>query len=327
MLRNSNMNKQNICIIGGAGFIGSNLLRELSRKFLDSNIKIFDNFSSGKIQFIPTEVRNKIEIIKSDIKNIEILTAALQGVDIVFHLAANPDISRAASDPSIDFWEGTYLTNNVLEAMRLSGVKKLFYTSGSGVYGDVPNELFNESYGPCLPISTYGASKLASEALICSYCHMFEFKANVFRFANVVGPNQTHGVGYDFINKLLENNSRLEILGDGSQDKSYVHVSDIIDAMLMISEQQLSKNYNVFNVTSSDTVTVNEIANIVIKALNLTSQEIQIIRGSSSRGWKGDVPKIKFDSAKIKALGWAPKYNSSQAVQKSVEQMISSLGT
>jgi UDP-glucose 4-epimerase len=320
------MNKHTICIIGGAGFIGSNLLIVLREKFPDSNIRIFDNFSSGKIEFIPASLLRGIEVIKADVKDLDILKASLEGVDTVFHFAANPDIAKAATEPSIDFWEGTYLTNNVLEAIRVQGVKELYYTSGSGVYGDVPNQFFDEGYGPCLPISTYGASKLASEALICSYCHMFGLSANVFRFANVVGPNQTHGVGYDFIRKLVKDNHRLDILGDGSQDKSYVHVTDIINAMLLVSEKPSYEKYNVYNVTNTDSVTVNQIADIVVEVLGLDKEQVKIFRGTSSRGWKGDVPKIQFDSSKIRSLGWSSKYNSSQSIKKSVQEMASALG-
>src|SRR5262249_28223433 len=153
--------------------------------------------------------------------------------ELVIHLASNPDIARAASEPAIDFHEGTYLTHNVLEAMRQTRTPLLLYASGSGVYGDLGELEVNEDHGPLLPISTYGASKLAGEALICSYCHMFDLTARVFRFGNVVGPRQTHGVGFDFLRQLLTRPSYLRILGDGTQSKSYVHVSDVVDAALM----------------------------------------------------------------------------------------------
>ena len=145
----------------------------------------------------------------------------------MFHFASNPDIAKAVTQPDIDFWEGTFLTQNLLEAMRVAGVPRLIYASGSGVYGDTGQTAVTETYSPLLPISTYGASKLACEALICSYTHMFDLHGVAFRFANVVGPRQTHGVAYDFIRRLREHPTPLEILGDGRQSKSYIHVDDV----------------------------------------------------------------------------------------------------
>src|SRR6185437_9048915 len=148
------------------------------------------------------------------------------------HLASNPDIARAATEPEIDFYQGTVLTNNVVEAMRRAGVSRILYASGSGVYGEIGDTEAQEDFGPLIPVSTYGASKLAGEALISSYCSMFGLTACIFRFGNVVGPRQTHGVGFDFVRRLAADPTELRILGDGQQSKSYVHVSDVISAVL-----------------------------------------------------------------------------------------------
>src|SRR5260370_39390079 len=148
-------------------------------------------------------------------------------------LGSNPDTARAGKEPDIDFRQGTYLTNIVLEAMRRSGATRILYASGSGIYGDLGNQEAHENYGPLIPISTYGASKLAGEALIAAYCHMFDFGGRVFRFGNVVGPRQTHGVGFDFLRQLLANPRKLRILGDGTQSKPYIHVRDVIEAVLL----------------------------------------------------------------------------------------------
>ena len=161
------------------------------------------------------------------------LTAAMDGHHVVIHLASNPDIARAATDPDIDFRQGTCLTNNVLEAMRLSGTMNILYASGSGVYGELGELEASEDHGPLIPISTYAASKLAGETLISAYCYMFELSARVFRFGNVVGPRQTHGVGFDFLRRLLSDPSKLRILGDGTQSKSYIHVHDVVEAVLL----------------------------------------------------------------------------------------------
>ena len=228
----------NVFVSGGAGFIGSHLVRWLLRQERVQRLVIFDNFSSGQLSYLQGISNDpRLEIAKADLKELSAVTSAMAGCDTVFHLAANPDIARAVTEPDIDFWEGTYLTQNVLEAMRVNKVGKIFYTSGSGVYGENPEVAFGEAYGPCIPISTYGASKLACEGLIAAYCHMFELSGRAFRFANVVGPRQTHGVGYDFIRRLKDDPTRLRILGDGTQKKSYIHVEDVLAAMRLADER------------------------------------------------------------------------------------------
>jgi len=194
---------QTVFVSGGAGFIGSHLTKRLLADPAVRQVVIYDNFSSGTRRHLQESAADpRLKVIEADIKDLAKITAAMAGADTVFHLAANPDIAKAVTQPDIDFWEGTYLAQNMLEAMRVNGVKRLLYMSGSGIYGENARVAFAENYGPCLPISTYGASKLACEALICAYCHMFDLTARAFRFANVVGPRQTHGVGYDFVRRL-----------------------------------------------------------------------------------------------------------------------------
>jgi len=293
----------NFFLCGGAGFIGSNLTKFLQQKYTDCHITIYDNFSSGSLDFFDDTAKENISFINSDIKDLDTLTDAMGEHDIVFLLAANPDIAMAQKFPDIDFWEGTYLTHNTLEAMRKRKVSKMIYTSGSGVYGENNNIEFKEDYGPCIPISTYGASKLASESLIASYCHMYDFRARVFRIANVVGPNQTHGVAYDFLRNLDANKKILKILGDGSQTKSYIHISDLLEAIALMIEQLLDiqhkEIYNVFNIASVDYITVNEIADLTCEVLELYPKDINYEYTGGTRGWKGDVPKIKFNCTKI----------------------------
>src|ERR1700674_5659192 len=219
----------NILISGGAGFIGSHLAAALLRDPQVRSIIVYDNVSSGSRRHLAAAGNDpRLTFVEGDLKDLPQLSNAMKDVDLVFHLAANPDIAKAVTQPDIDFWEGTYLTQNVLEAMRVNGVRKIIYTSSSGVYGENPGVAFAEDYGPCVPISTYGASKLACEGLIAAYCHMFELVGRAFRFANVVGPRQTHGVGYDFVRRLKADAARLRILGDGTQRKSYIHVEDVL---------------------------------------------------------------------------------------------------
>ena len=305
-------------IVGGAGFIGSHLVNTLL-KDTDVFVKIYDNFSSGKMFHLEDVINNKnLEIIKADVKDLSELISAMNGSDVVFHFASNPDISKAISQPDIDFWEGTYLTNNVIEAMRINKVKNLIYASGSGVYGDTGYIETNEDYSPMIPISTYGASKLSCEALLSSYSFMFDINAAAFRFANVVGPHQTHGVGYDFIRKLLNNNYELDILGDGTQSKSYIYVYDVINALMLVEKNHL-KGYSYFNVATEDNITVNEIAEIVVEVMNL--KDVQYKHTGGDRGWKGDVPIVRLKSDKIRNLGWKNKLNSFEAIRESVKSM------
>ena len=317
-----------VLISGGAGFIGSHFAARILLKERIDEVVIYDNFSSGTMDHITKiTASSKITIIEGDIKHLGLLTHAMKGADLVVHFAANPDIARAVKQPDIDFWEGTYLTQNILEAMRINKVPCMLYTSGSGVYGEVPNIAFTESFGPCFPISTYGASKLACEALISSYCHMFSMKARAFRFANVVGPRQTHGVGYDFIRRLKQNPKCLRILGDGSQSKSYIHVEDVINAMMLVLEncQESLQPFDVYNVATDDYITVTQIANLACEVAALDVSEVEFLYTGGDRGWKGDVPKVLFNVEKIKRFGWNAKRSSRQAIKDSITAMYNEI--
>ncbi len=310
---------KNYFVVGGAGFIGSHLIKTVFKEEKELHVTVFDNFSSGRLWHLDEVKDNKnLEIVKGDIKDKDLLVSAMKGSDVVYHFASNPDISKAVTQPDIDFWEGTYLTNNVVEAMRINNVKKLIYASGSGVYGDTGEYAVEEDYSPMQPISTYGASKLACEALICSYCYMFDINASAFRFANVVGPHQTHGVGYDFIKRLLDNPGELPILGDGTQSKSYIYVTDVISA-IRILEKNAPEGFSYYNVATLDYIAVKEIADIVVEVLGLKAVKYNFTGGK--RGWKGDVPVIRLNSGKIRKLGWNNRYNSKEAIYNSVKSM------
>ncbi len=310
---------KNYFITGGAGFIGGHLANYLFDN-TKSRITIYDNFENGRIYPFGERIKDsRLQIIKGDVKDLGRLKNSMVGHDVIYHLASNADIAAAANDPSIDFWNGTYLTHNVLEAMTLNKIKKILFTSGSGVYGDVPNTPIPENYDQMIPISTYGTCKLSSEALISAYSHMFDITGTIVRFANVVGPHQTHGVAYDFIRRLLSDSSQLKIFGDGKQTKPYVHVSDILNAFSLL-ENKFNNGHNVFNVGSDDFLTVNQIAGIVIDKMKLRNVVYNYTGGS--RGWKADVPIYRLETSKIRKLGWLNIYNSFQAVEHAVDSML-----
>lgn len=312
---------RNVFVSGGAGFIGSHLTHKLLATPGVEQVLIYDNFTSGSRRHLAGVSNDpRLRIVEADIKDLARITAAMAGSDTVFHLAANPDIAKAVTQPDIDFWEGTYLAQNMLEAMRVNGVKRLLYMSGSGVYGENASVAFPENYGPNMPISTYGASKLACEALICAYCHMFDIRARAFRFANVVGPRQTHGVGYDFVRRLKKDPGQLRILGDGRQSKSYIHVEDILEAVFLAHEKS-PERYDVFNVATGDYITVREIADLAAEVCGLQAGSVKYDYTGGDRGWKGDVPVVRFDCAKIQSLGWKCRRSSAEAMRHAMSAM------
>ncbi len=307
-------------VAGGAGFIGSHFTDRLLSFDATRAVTLYDNFSSGREWHYEHHLRDpRLHVIRGEVENLPALRDAMAGHDVVIHLASNPDIARAAVEPDIDFRQGTALTQHVLEAMRKTGTPSLLYASGSGVYGDLGTYEAFEDYGPLLPVSTYGASKLAGEALISSYCAMFGLRARAFRFGNVVGPRQTHGVGFDFVRRLREDPSRLRILGDGTQSKSYIHVEDVVDAVLLAHRAE-PKPYQVFNVATGDYITVTEIARLAAELTGARHCRFEYTGGS--RGWKGDVPVVRLNTDRIRALGWRCTRTSRQALKESMSALL-----
>lgn len=313
-----------IAVIGGAGFIGSHICEAVIQRST-SRLVIVDDFSSGSDTNISRlQNQGRISTIKIDARDLTLLVDSLVGVNTVIHLASNPDIAKATKDPLIDFQLGTLLTQNSIEAARLNNVKTFIYASGSGIYGNVPDSPVKEKFEPKHPVSCYGASKLAGEAMISAYSHMFGIQGLCFRFANVVGPRQTHGVGFDFIRKLLFDPGRLEILGNGSQTKNYVWVGDVIDAIFLVATSQRTL-FDVFNVSSNGQTSVKEIAALVLETMNLSVTTTELMFGENDRGWRGDVPNIAIDSSKLRNLGWMPSLDSTSALRSAIEIMYAEL--
>jgi UDP-glucose 4-epimerase len=302
-------------IAGGAGFIGSHLTHELLSR-PDHEVVVYDNLVSGDVSYLEGLLDHpRLHLIHADLRESEKVVEAMRGADHVYLLAANPDIAAAVTDPGIDFWQGTYLTHNVIEAVRVNGVPRITYASGSGVYGDRGTREVDEEFGPLIPMSTYGASKLGCEALLAAYAHMFGINAVVFRFANVVGARQTHGVTYDFVRRLLDDPTELRILGNGSQSKSYIHVTDAVAAMLTLADRDW-QGFEIFNAGTGDYVTVTEIADLVVEMMGLADVRYEYTGGS--RGWKGDVPVVRFRSDKLASLGWRCRHSSIEALRNSI---------
>ncbi len=307
-------------VTGGAGFIGSHLIDALLSKGYE--VSCIDNFSSGKREFIEHNLE-RIELYEGDLLRQQDISKAIDGCDVVFHLAANPDVRIGAINTRTHVDNGILATYNLLEEMRKKSINKIIFTSSSTVYGEASIIPTPENYGPLIPISLYGAAKLAAEALISSYCHTFDMEAIIYRFANVVGPRSTHGVIYDFIKKLRKNPQELEILGDGKQRKSYLYVDDCIDAMLFGMEKAKEK-VEIFNIGSEDWVEVKEIADIVSEEMGL-KPEYRFTGGIDGRGWKGDVKFMRLDISKLKNMGWKPKHSSREAIRLTAKWLIDEL--
>jgi len=310
-----------IFVTGGAGFIGSHLVDELINR--GETATVYDNLSSGKEQFIKQHLQSdNFTFINADLLDLEQIKTAMSNHDVVFHIAANPFVRLGEKQTDLDLKQGAITTYNVLEAMRLNDIKKIVFSSSSVVYGETPEISLPETYGPTLPISLYGAGKLASEGLIAAFCGTFDFQAWIYRFANVVGIRGTHGVIVDFIDKLRKNPKELEILGDGKQCKPYLHVKDCVDGILFgfgHSKDQM----NLFNLGCNSNTTVTRIAEMVIEEMGLQNVEFKYTGGK--RGWKGDVPRFQLDASKINKLGWTERYTSDEAIRKSIKEILNSL--
>ncbi len=313
----------NVLITGGAGFIGSHL----AARFLSDghSVTVFDNLSLGRKEFLTKFFDNKnFKFVQADLLEFEKIKSEMKGMNLVCHLAANSDISNNTKT-DIDLKNGTLATYNVLEAMRLNQVKQIIFSSSSAVYGEAETKPTPETYGPLLPISFYGASKLSCEALCMAFAHNFGMQALVYRFANIVGSNSTHGAIFDFIQRLKQDPKTLKVLGDGSQRKSYLHVEDCVTGMIYgFNHADKSLECQIFNLASEGVTQVRFIAETVVSKFEKQSKiKSSLEYGTQDRGWTGDVPYTHLDGTKLKKLGWKAKLASNEAVEKAIDENIS----
>ena len=309
----------NILVAGGAGFIGSHLCDALLSK--NSTVIVADKLIMGSKNIEHLSQNTNFKFYEMELANQDNVDKLFgdNKIDIVYHMAANSDIQKSANDTSIDFNDTLLTTRVLLESMRKNNVKNIFFASTSAVYGEMPDIVLNEETGGLKPVSYYGGAKLASEALISSYVSMCDMNAVIFRFPNVIGPRLTHGVVYDFVKKLRNNPKELLILGNGTQCKPYIYVTDLVNAIVKLTEQ-FEPGVEIFNISVlSEGTSVTHIAEIVVDVLGLSDVEFKYTGGD--RGWKGDVPRFKYDISKVLATGWKPEYTSDEAVRKAAQSL------
>ena len=310
----------NIFVAGGAGFIGSHLIDSLLAdghrivcvdKLIMGNRNIEHLIDNPFFTFYDYELANQEQVDHVFEKH---------KIDVVYHLAANSDIQKGGKEPSIDFNDTLLTTRTLLEGMRKADVKKMFFASTSAVYGEMPDVELTETTGGLMPVSYYGGAKLASEALISSYVSMCDMSVVIFRFPNVIGPRLTHGVIFDFIRKLQKNPHELEILGNGTQCKPYIYVLDLVEAIVRLTKE-IKPGEMVYNLSvNSEGTTVTRIAEIIVKELGL--KDVKFAYTGGDRGWKGDVPRFKYDISKVLSTGWVPKHSSDEAVCQTVKDAL-----
>jgi UDP-glucose 4-epimerase len=305
-------------VTGCAGFIGSNLVDRLLAE--GHTVIGYDNFSTGQERFIASAVQlPDFKLVHGDTLDLPALSEAMQGVDFVFHLAANADVRFGTEHPRKDLEQNTIATYNVLEAMRLNGVPRIAFSSTGSVYGEA--RVFPTPEDAPFPVQTslYGASKLAGEGLIEAYCEGYGFQGFIFRFVSILGERYSHGHVFDFYKKLLDNPNELSILGDGHQRKSYLYVQDCIDAILCVIEKAQEK-VNLYNLGTDEYCEVNDSIGWICEHLGLNPQRTY---SGGDRGWIGDNPFIFLDTSKIRALGWKPKLTIRDGILRTLDYLKS----
>ncbi|MGD9962909.1 MAG: NAD-dependent epimerase/dehydratase family protein [Thermoplasmata archaeon] len=304
-------------VTGGAGFIGSFVVDRLALKH---DVTVYDNLSSGKKDFILHHIGDKgFKFIKADLLDVGRLVKEMKGHESVWHMAANPDIRKGTESTMVDLEQNTIATFNVLECARRCDVESVVFSSTSTIYGMAKTIPTPEDYGPLMPISLYGASKLACEALVSAYSELYGIKGYIYRFANIIGPRSTHGILFDLVQKLNRDPKKLEVLGDGKQRKSYLLVDECVDAMVYGFEHAKDR-VNYFNLGAEDQITVKRIVEILVQETKLKG--VKVVYTGGERGWKGDVPRFLLSTKKMAKLGWKAERSSEEAVREAARMVV-----
>lgn len=321
MLFDDSINK--VLVTGGAGFIGSHVTDALVAE--GRQVTVVDNLSSGQKRWLEPHIgKRNFRFVEADLLELDVITAEMAGHDLVWHLAANTDIPSGFTRTDLDIKNCVLATHNVLEAMRTTGVQRILFSSTGAIYGELCRwDTSNETAGPLLPLSLYAAGKLSCEAFISAYCHLFGLRAWMFRFGNVIGYRMSHGVIFDFIEKLRANPHRLEILGDGRQEKNYFLVEECIAGMAHAFRHapiDAEHPVDLFNLGTDSVTGVQTIASLVIEEMGLDGVEISFTGGE--RGWPGDQPQVHITSAKMNAMGWRAEKTSDEAVRLAARRVF-----
>ncbi len=310
-----------VFITGGAGFIGSHLCA----RFLKERHQViaYDNLILGRREHLFQFSKDaNFHFIEADLLDLARVRQEMTGADLVVHMAANSDISQGAARTDVDMQNGTVATYNVLESMRLTETKQILFASTSAIYGEASVKPTPESYGPLLPISFYGASKLACEAMISAFAHNCGFQAWIYRFANIVGPSSTHGAIHDFVARLIKEPNVLNVLGNGTQRKSYLHVTDCVDGMLY-GYQKLKGELSCVNLASHGVTNVRFIAEEVARQMGKAMRTSpRVVFGEGDKGWVGDVSYTHLDGALFAQSGWKARLDSDAAVCQAIREVI-----
>lgn len=322
------MRRTKCFVTGGAGFIGSHLVERLCE--LNTEIIVYDNLARGKKINIEKLINTgKVRFIKGDLNNCESLNKAIEGCEVVIHLAAYTNTSKSSELKDADLNNGTIATWNLLDAMRKKKIDKIIFISSQLVYGNLKTEFLSEETGPLLPISLYGASKLACEGLVSAYSNLFGINAVICRFCNIIGGRMWRGIIYDFYRKLKDNLNELHILGDGKQTRNYLFIDECIDVLCLFFDiimQSKDPKCEVYNIGNNDFLSATEIANIIINEMNITPYP-KVCYDNKPEGWPGDLTKAKYNISKIKALGWQPKISIENAVKKTLQCLSQEIKT
>jgi len=317
-----------VLLTGGAGFIGSHVLDLLAPTGV--HITVYDNLSHGKLAYIESHLSlPNVTVVKADILDREKLIDTTRGHDLVWHLAANTDIINSHDHPERDLEDCAIGTFNVVEAMRRTGVRDILFASSGAVYGNIcAEQSVTEDAGPLLPVSTYGAGKIASEAFISSFCHVYGLRGWMYRFGNVIGARMTHGVIYDFLNRLKQDPTQLLVRGDGRQEKNYFLVEECIDGMLYGYANLPLDEDNPCVVLNLGTPTVSkviDIAHLVVEEMGLPSAKV-LIEGTR-KAWPGDQPRVHFEVDRLAERGWTSRLDSDQSVRIAIRRMLDKPGS